>query len=137
MLQLLPGNSCGSGNGATARLGFDQVEHARQVAEWSADLAQAQHRPHQEQTGKPPPTSQAQLRTWLESVLPADQLARWPRTNVTGALSTAYKDLVRLVADVPSAHPGAEITGARESYYQRSVPRWLSRSTASDWKDPC
>jgi DNA polymerase I len=84
-------------------LGFDPVEHRRQVAAWSSDLAQARQ-DYQSQTGNIPPTTPAELRKWLETVLPADYLSRWPRTAKSEELSTASKDLLRLV-DVPSARP--------------------------------
>jgi DNA polymerase-1 len=84
-------------------LGFDPAEHARQVAVWAGDLAQARQE-YQEQTGNAPPTTPAELGVWLETVLTSDQLVTWKRTTNTGALSVATRDLMRL-GSVPSARP--------------------------------
>jgi DNA polymerase-1 len=84
-------------------LGFDPAEHAKQTAVWADDLAQARQT-YQAETGNSPPTTPAELRKWLTSVLSAARLDRWPRTAKTGELSTANKDLLRL-GDIPSARP--------------------------------
>jgi DNA polymerase I len=84
-------------------LGFDPAEHARQTAVWADDLAQARQE-YQAETGNSPPTTAAELRKWLTSVLSATRLDRWPRTAKTEELSTANKDLLRL-GDIPSARP--------------------------------
>jgi DNA polymerase-1 len=84
-------------------LGFDPVEHAKQTATWARDLAQARQEYH-EQTGNVPPTTPAELRTWLTTVLSEEQLATWKRTANIGALSVRTVELMRL-GSIPSARP--------------------------------
>jgi DNA polymerase I len=84
-------------------LGFDPAEHARQVDQWSRDLAAARREYH-DGTGQAPPSTPAEIRSWLCSVLPANQLNGWPRTDKTGELSTELDHLKRLV-HIPSARP--------------------------------
>ena len=85
-------------------LGFDRYEHEWQVAVWSDELAKAR-RGYQEQTGNAPPTTPAELCTWLKLVLTPDRLALWPsKTKKSGELSTANADLLRL-GDIASARP--------------------------------
>ncbi len=84
-------------------LGFDRDEHARQVENWSRELAEAR-RSYQEMTGKAPPTTPNDIRLWLAEVA-ADRIATWPRSD-TGELSIERKHLKRLaVSDIPTAKP--------------------------------
>ena len=77
--------------------------HADQVNVWSRELAAAR-RHYLELTGKPPPTTPAEIRAWL-SAIAGESLATWPRT-ATGELSTERKHLKRLaITDIPTAKP--------------------------------
>lgn len=84
-------------------LGFDPAKHARQVDRWSRDLAAARQE-YRASTGQAPPSTPTEIRSWLRSVLPADQLSVWSRTDKTGELSTESDHLKRLV-HIPSARP--------------------------------
>jgi hypothetical protein len=57
-------------------LGFDPIEHARQVDASSRDLADAR-RDYVELTGNPPPAKPADIRRWVAEVS-GDLLRRWP-----------------------------------------------------------
>ena len=57
-----------------------------------------------ELTGKVPPASEPEIRKWLEQVLDPDWMARWPRTEKSGHLSTRCEHLGWL-GHVPSARP--------------------------------
>jgi DNA polymerase-1 len=85
---------------------LDRNAHAAMVNKWSRELAEARHRYH-ELTGKPPPSKPNEVREWLTSVLDANQLAKWPRTE-SGELSVAAKHLERL-GHIPTARPVLEI----------------------------
>jgi DNA polymerase-1 len=84
-------------------LGFDQPEHARQAEIWARELAEARHE-YLRITGEPPPSKPAEVRAWIARVLPANQLAGWPRTDRSSELSTESKHLKRLV-HIESARP--------------------------------
>jgi DNA polymerase I-like protein with 3'-5' exonuclease and polymerase domains len=77
-------------------LGFNKAEHARQSAKWAEELAEARHE-HLRLTDEPSPSKPAEVRAWLLRLLPAEQLAQWPRTDRAGELSTESKHLKRLV----------------------------------------
>jgi DNA polymerase-1 len=79
---------------------LDREEHAKQVEQWSRELAEARHTYH-ESTGKPPPSNDNETRAWLESMLSPGERLNWPRTG-QGLLSIRHNDLAR-VADVPNA----------------------------------
>ena len=79
---------------------LDRQEHARQVAEWSKELAEARHA-YLAATGKTPPSTDNEVRAWLESIITPEQRRFWPRTN-TGQLSIKQRDLGR-VRDAPNA----------------------------------
>jgi twinkle protein len=61
-------------------LGFDRDEHARQVDDWSRQLADARHE-YRDRTGKPPPSKPAEVRQWIVEAATAEQLAKWKRTD--------------------------------------------------------
>jgi DNA polymerase I len=74
----------------------DQAGHQQERDEWALKRAEA----HQQLTallGKPPPDTPAKIRSLLERVLPADVLASWPRTDKSNELSTADKNLKRVM----------------------------------------
>jgi DNA polymerase I len=71
-------------------LGFDRDEHARQVEVWSRELSDAR-RDFLETTGKSPPSTDAETRTWVAEVA-GERLATWPRTS-TGQLSISAEAL--------------------------------------------
>ena len=79
---------------------LDREEHAKQVAEWSRELAEACHA-YLEATGKPPPSTDNEVRAWLETVITPEQRRFWPSTD-TGQLSIKQRDLAR-VRDAPNA----------------------------------
>jgi DNA polymerase I-like protein with 3'-5' exonuclease and polymerase domains len=79
---------------------LDREEHARQVEEWSQELAKARHTYH-EATGKIPPSTDNEVRAWLETVITPDQRRFWPSTD-TGQLSIKHRDLAR-VREAPNA----------------------------------
>jgi len=84
-------------------LGFDPVEHARQVDTWARELAQARQ-DYLDLTGKPPPSKPDEVRAWLSDVA-GDRLATWPRT-ATDVLSIERKYLKRLaLSDEPTVKP--------------------------------
>ena len=58
----------------------DREEHARQVQEWSVQLAEARHT-FLEVANQPPPKKPAEMCAWLGSVLSSDELSAWPRTK--------------------------------------------------------
>jgi DNA polymerase I-like protein with 3'-5' exonuclease and polymerase domains len=79
---------------------LDREEHPHQVEDWSRELAEARHA-FKAATGNPPPSTDNEVRSWLETVLPAAQQRFWPKTK-TGQLSIAHRDLAR-VKDAPNA----------------------------------
>ena len=83
-------------------LGFDQEQHASQTQNWSQELTNARREYH-DLTGASPPSSLAEVREWLASVIDQHQMQRWPRTD-TGEPSISYKHLQRLV-HIPSTRP--------------------------------
>jgi DNA polymerase-1 len=83
-------------------LGFDEVEHARQIDAWTRELTEARREYHR-LTGNPPPAKPAEVRTRLTTVLEPVRLASWPRT-ATGELSIEAMYLKRLV-HIDSARP--------------------------------
>jgi DNA polymerase I len=83
-------------------LGFDREEHARQVDQWSTELAEAR-RAYHALTGQPPPTKPNEVRELVILVIGQDQVPRWP-TTPTGEISIETKHLKRLV-HVESARP--------------------------------
>jgi len=85
-------------------LGFDPVEHTRQVEAWSRNLADARHQ-YVEMTGKAPPTKPAEVRNWVAAVA-GERLPTWPRSEKTGELSIERKHLKRLaLAEVATVKP--------------------------------
>jgi hypothetical protein len=84
-------------------LGFDLDAHARQVENWSRELADTR-RSYQEISGKAPPTAPAEVRAWVAAVIGRD-IENWSRTE-TGELSIERKHLKRLaLTAVPTAKP--------------------------------
>jgi DNA polymerase I-like protein with 3'-5' exonuclease and polymerase domains len=81
---------------------LDREEHSRQVEAWSRDLANARHS-YVEITGNPPPTTDNDVRRWLETVLAADELARWKRTE-SGQLCVDH-DRLSAIGHIPAARP--------------------------------
>ena len=75
-------------------------------------------------TGKPPPSKPAEIRTWLGDVLPADELARWPRTKTDGLLSMST-DALKTIGHIAGAPPGARHPGEGEVaiQFRRQVGR--------------
>jgi DNA polymerase I len=84
----------------TRGLLLDREEHARQVAEWSKELAEARHA-YLDATGKVPPSTDNEVRAWLETVITPEQRRFWPSTD-TGQLSIKHRDLAR-VREAPNA----------------------------------
>jgi DNA polymerase I len=76
---------------------LDRDEHARQVKEWSLQLAEARQA-FLTVAGHAPPRKPAEVRGWLTSVLSPDELQKWWRTK-TEQLSTASGHLKRLTVD--------------------------------------
>jgi DNA polymerase-1 len=83
-------------------LGLDRDEHARLVAAWSQELAEARQLYHTI-TGTTPPSTQNEVRAWLDTVLDPAALASWPRTD-GGQLSVQSHHLKRLT-HIASARP--------------------------------
>jgi DNA polymerase-1 len=83
-------------------LTLDRAEHERQIEAWSRELAEGR-RQYQEATKQVPPSSPNEVRAWLTTVLDANALASWPRTE-TGMLSVETGLLKRLVR-IESARP--------------------------------
>jgi DNA polymerase I len=79
---------------------LDREKHAKQVEEWSRELAEARHA-YLEATGKTPPSTDNEVRAWLESVITPEQRRFWPSTD-TGQLSIKHRDLPR-VREAPNA----------------------------------
>jgi DNA polymerase I len=101
-------------------LGFDRGEHARQVEVWSRELAAARQ-DFLDQTGKPPPSTDAETRAWVAEVA-GDRLATWPHTD-KGQLRIGADDLKWLVlSDVPSVRPVLRIR-ARQTLLQSFGPK--------------
>jgi DNA polymerase-1 len=98
---------------------LDKDEHHRQTEVWAHELA-ASRQQYVELTGNPPPSTPAEVRSWLQRVLPEDRLASWPRT-ATGELSIAQTFLKRLV-DIDSAKPVLVIL-ARQKLLQNFGPK--------------
>jgi hypothetical protein len=84
-------------------LGFDRIEHTRQVEGWKQQLTEARHQ-YLKDTGKSPPSRPAQVRDWLTSILPSERLAHWPRTEKDQQLSIEGKHLKRLIG-LPGTAP--------------------------------
>ncbi len=93
-------------------LGFDKQEHARQVQQWSAELEEARAA-YKRETGRVPPHTAAEIASWLRMVLNDGELARWPRTNGRGELSTKYEHL-ELLGHISSARPVLNILAAEK-----------------------
>jgi DNA polymerase I-like protein with 3'-5' exonuclease and polymerase domains len=64
----------------TRGLLLDREKHAGQVEEWSRELAEARHAYH-EATGKVPPSTDNEVRAWLETVITPEQRRYWPSTD--------------------------------------------------------
>jgi DNA polymerase-1 len=79
---------------------LDREKHAKQVKDWSRELAEAHHAFH-EATGKTPPATDNEVRAWLETVITPEQRRFWPSTD-TGQLSIKHRDLAR-VREAPNA----------------------------------
>ena len=84
----------------------DRDEHTRQVDRWSRELAEARH------AWKPlanpsadgclfPPSTDNEVRAWLQTVITAEQALFWPKTR-TGQLSIQHHHLAR-AQDAPNA----------------------------------
>jgi DNA polymerase-1 len=94
-------------------LGFDTVEHLRQVQVWSHEYADG-IRAYREMTGDEAPTTKAQVAAWLETVA-GDQLSNWPRTQKTGELSTKSDHIKRLIlSDIPTVKPVLSILAKKK-----------------------
>lgn len=74
---------------------LDRDEHARQVGTWKTELADERQR-YQDDTKRTAPSTPRQVAEWLESVLPPERLAHWPRTESDRQLSTKNRHLKRL-----------------------------------------
>jgi DNA polymerase-1 len=85
-----------------AGLALDHSEHARQVAAWSSELAEARRLYHAT-TGTAPPSTPNEVRAWLETVLDTAALPSWPRTE-NDLLSVRSHHLKRLT-HIDSARP--------------------------------
>jgi DNA polymerase I-like protein with 3'-5' exonuclease and polymerase domains len=84
-----------------AGMPFDPEEHAIQSEKWAREYAEAAHE-FKEETGRPPPISQPQIREYLQQILtPAEQDA-WPKTAKAGMLKSGEDDLRKLVGRFPS-----------------------------------
>ena len=84
-------------------LGFDKEVHAQQVEVWARELAEGR-RDYRDLTGNTPPTTPAEIRSWLTEVA-GEWLRNWPKT-ATGELSTERTHLKRLaLLDVPTVKP--------------------------------
>jgi DNA polymerase I len=84
----------------TRGLLLDREEHAKQVATWSRELAEARHT-FKAATGNVPPSTDNEVRAWLETVITPEQRRFWPSTD-TGQLSIKHRDLAR-VREAPTA----------------------------------
>ena len=82
---------------------FDRDEHRRQVDIWAHQLAEAREA-YANSTGRAPPSKPAEIRAWLGDVLPADELARWPRTKTDGLLSIST-DALKQIGHIAGAQP--------------------------------
>jgi DNA polymerase I len=82
---------------------LDRAAHKSQTEAWAHELAEARQQ-YVEITGNPPPTTPNEVRAWLENVLPPPELARWMRTEKSGALSIKEKALKQL-GHIESAWP--------------------------------
>ena len=78
-------------------LGFACEEHARQVEEWSRQLAAARQE-YLDIAGEPAPEKTAEIQEWIKRVAPPERLARWKKTD-SGGLSTSAKHLKWLILD--------------------------------------
>jgi DNA polymerase-1 len=83
-------------------LKLDIAEHGRQIEEWARDLANARHA-YVDLTGSPPPTTDNDVRKWLSTVLTADELALWKKTE-SGQLCVDH-DRLNTLGHVPAARP--------------------------------
>jgi hypothetical protein len=79
---------------------LDREKHASQVEEWSHELAEARHA-YLGATGQIPPSTDNEVRAWLETVITPEQRRFWPSTD-TGQLSIKHRDLAR-VREAPNA----------------------------------
>jgi DNA polymerase I-like protein with 3'-5' exonuclease and polymerase domains len=94
-------------------LGFDTVEHLRQVDSWSREYTDA-IRAYKALTGEEAPTTPREISAWLESVA-GNQLANWPRTAKTGELSTKSDHLKRLLlSKIPTVRPVLDILAKKK-----------------------
>jgi DNA polymerase-1 len=84
----------------TVVLLLDREKHAKQVEEWSRELAEARHA-YLEATGKAPPSTDNEVRAWLETVITPEQRRFWPSTD-TRQLSIKHRDVAR-VREAPNA----------------------------------
>jgi DNA polymerase I len=92
-------------------IAFDRDEHRRQTDLWAQQLAEAREA-YVAATKQPPPSKPAEIRAWLGDVLPADELARWPRTETEGLLSIST-DALKHIGHIAGARPVLDIL-ARE-----------------------
>jgi DNA polymerase-1 len=81
---------------------LDRDEHARQVEAWSHELAIARQL-YYDAIGASPPSTQNEVRAWLETVLDSAALVSWPRTE-HDQLSVKSHHLKRLT-HIASARP--------------------------------
>lgn len=100
---------------------LDREEHARQVTDWSRELAEARA-DYQALTGRAPPSNPNEVREWLARVLSPVQIRMWPRTDRDQLLSTDQRHLKQLI-NVPSAKPVLEIL-AKQKLLQSFGPNF-------------
>jgi DNA polymerase I-like protein with 3'-5' exonuclease and polymerase domains len=81
-------------------LRVDPEVHAEQLAGWERQLSDQRHQ-FAEETKRPVPADDTELRKYLVELLPADVIAAWPVTAKKRWLSVANKDLRRQDALVP------------------------------------
>jgi DNA polymerase-1 len=85
---------------------LDPAAHASLVESWSQELAEARAQYHT-LSGTAPPSTQVEVRAWLETVLEPAALVSWQRTE-SGLLSTRSHHLKRLT-HIQSARPVLQI----------------------------
>jgi DNA polymerase-1 len=83
-------------------LGLNRGEHARQVEAWARELAEARRLYHAA-TGTTPPSTQNEVRAWLETVLDPAARASWPRTEHDQLSARSYH--LKRLTHIVSARP--------------------------------
>jgi len=111
-----------------AGIGFDQDAHRQVVTGWE-NRKRALEGPLRANTGIQNPRSAPQVAAWLETALPADVIADWPRSEKTGLLETGKNALLAQALDIEDLRPLVELkqmltrlSGFGEKMHQLIMP---------------